>query len=151
MFFEPTGLINGINEFYAASIDRAGNQSGLSPGLQVNVDLEPPSVENIVITLDPDSDTGILNDNASFNTTPSFTVSDPISGLSLTDSLVLFYALRTGSQDPSNGLNGVPKRYASLVVDNALSESLIGSGFDENEDGSERISRRRINRRRSLF
>ena len=60
LFFEPTGLVNGINEFYAASIDRAGNQSGLSPGLQVTVDLEPPQVDDITITLDPDSDTGIL-------------------------------------------------------------------------------------------
>ena len=75
LFFEPTGLSSGINEFYSASIDRAGNQSGLSPGLQVTVDLDPPIVDNITITLDPDSDTGILLDNAGFNTAPTFTVS----------------------------------------------------------------------------
>ena len=136
LFFEPTGLNSGINEFYSASIDRAGNQSGLSPGLQVTVDLDPPIVDNITITLDPDSDTGILLDNAGFNTTPTFTVSDPVSGLTPTDSLVLFYALRPNSLDPGNGLNGVAKRYASLVIDNAISQSMTGVGFDENQDGN---------------
>ena len=93
-------------------------------------------MDNITITLDPDSDTGILLDNAGFNTAPTFTVSDPVSGLTPTDSLVLFYALRPNSLDPGNGLNGVAKRYASLVIDNAISQSMTGVGFDENQDGN---------------
>ena len=102
LFFEPTGLASGVNEFYSTAIDRAGNLSSLSPGLQVTVDLDAPVVDDITITLDPDSDTGILLDNAGFNTTPTFVVSDPVSGLTPTDSLVLFYALRPNSQDPGS-------------------------------------------------
>ena len=103
----------------------AGNQSGLSPGLQVNVDLEPPSVENIVITLDPDSDTGILNDNAGFNTTPSFTVSDPFQ-VCLYRFFSFILCTQARQPRPFKWAQWSSKRYASLVVDNALSESLIG-------------------------
>ena len=49
---------------------------------------------------------------------------------------MLFYALRPNSLDPGNGLNGVAKRYASLVIDNAISQSMTGVGFDENQDGN---------------
>ena len=50
--------------------------------------------------------------------------------------MVLFYALRPNSQDPGSGLNGVAKRYAALSIDDAASESLVGTGFDENADGN---------------
>ena len=129
------GLTAGFGVDPTSAIDRAGNLSSLSPGLQVTVDLDAPVVDDITITLDPDSDTGILLDNAGFNTTPTFVVSDPVSGLTPTDSLVLFYALRPNSQDPGSGLNGVAKRYAALSIDDAASESLVGTGFDENADG----------------
>ena len=33
------------------------------------------------------------------------------------------------------GLNGDPKRYSALSID-AISENLVGSGFDENGDGT---------------
>ena len=59
--------------------------SSLSPGLQVTVDLDVLVVGDITITLDPDSDTGILLDNAGFNTTLPFVVTDPVSGLTPTD------------------------------------------------------------------
>ena len=49
---------------------------------------------------------------------------------------MLFYSLRPNSQDPVSGLNGVPKRYASLLIDNAVSQSTNGVGFDENSDGN---------------
>ena len=87
-----------------------------------------------ITTLDPDSDTGILLDNAGFNTAPTFTVSDPVSGLTPTDSLVLFYALRPNSLDPGNGLNGVAKRYAPWLL--TMLSSMTGVGFDENQDGN---------------
>ena len=70
-----------------------------------------------------------------FNITPTFTVEESASGLTATDSVVLYYALGPSGQNPLIGLNGDPKRYSALSID-AISENLVGSGFDENGDGT---------------
>ena len=127
----------GAFYYYVIAQDLAGNASAIAsaPSLLINVDLDPPNVDNIVISLDPASDTGILGDNAGFNITPTFTVEESASGLTATDSVVLYYALGPSGQNPLIGLNGDPKRYSALSID-AISENLVGSGFDENGDGT---------------
>ena len=134
--FSVTNDASGEFNYYVIAQDLAGNASlvASAPSLVVNVDLDPPLVENIVVSLDPGSDTGILGDNASSNTNPTFTVTDDVSGLTSTDSVIIYYQLANNSIDPASGLNGVPKRYAALSIDEA-SENLTVSGFDENADG----------------
>ena len=135
--FTITNSVDATLDYYVIARDFAGNASLASsaPTLQVNVDLTPPVVDDVTISLDSGSDTGILGDNAGFNTTPTFTVTESELGLTATDSVIIFYALKPNSQDPGSGLNGVAKRYAALPID-AATENLVGTGFDENADGS---------------
>ena len=109
--FSVTNDASGEFNYYVIAQDLAGNASlvASAPSLVVNVDLDPPLVENIVVSLDPGSDTGILGDNASSNTNPTFTVTDDVSGLTSTDSVIIYYQLANNSIDPASGLNGVPK------------------------------------------
>ena len=135
--FSVDNNVSGSTNYYVLAQDVAGNISSLAsvPTLTVNVDLDPPTVDHIVINLDPSSDTGILDDNAGFNSSPDFIVTDTLNGLTLTDSVILFYALKPNSQDPGAGLNGIPKRLAALPISD-LSENLTSTGFDENGDGT---------------
>ena len=135
--FSVDNNASALTNYYVIAQDVAGNASTIAsaPNLAVNVDLDAPVIDDITITLDPNSDTGISGDNAGFNTTPTFIVTDSESGLTATDSVILFYALKPNSQDPGNGLNGIPKRLAALPID-ASTENLISSGFDENADGT---------------
>ncbi|MBA65573.1 MAG: hypothetical protein CMG55_07210 [Candidatus Marinimicrobia bacterium] len=137
--FTISNSVDDTLDYYVTAQDVAGNTSSIvdAPRLQVQVDLTPPSVSDLAIVLDPGSDTGISGDNAGFNTAPTFTVTDTIANLTPTDSVILYYALTSSSQNPGIGLNGAPKRFAALPID-AASESLTGVAdavFDENGGG----------------
>ena len=136
--FTVTNSASGTFDYYVIAEDVAGNKTTKadSPTLQVVVDQVFPDVSGYVIALDSGSDTGIADDNAGSNTTPTFTITNPASGLTSTDSLIIYYALKPISQNSGSGLNGVAKRYATLVIDEITSESLAGTGFDENADGT---------------
>ena len=93
-------------DYFAYALDEAGNTSSASIGLTITVDQDPTDVdgldvngntnftdpgdiEPVVIDLDTDSDSGILDsDNLTNDITPSFTVSK----LTATDSVFIYFS-----------------------------------------------------------
>ena len=137
---DVSGVASETFNYYVLAKDAAGNVTtkGASPTLAVIVDQVAPVVSSYALTLDAGSYTGIVDTdrNNSSDTTPTFTVEDAAATFVTNDSLIVFYGLKPISQNPGTGLNGVQKRLAALLIDNATTETFTGAGFDENIDGT---------------
>ena len=69
--------LDGVWRITAAAQDAAGNYGGNSQGLNVTIDTTAPSpAPTLAPVLDPASDTGVLGDNITADTTPTFDI-DP--------------------------------------------------------------------------